>query len=51
VESGRAFQVGDLIVAAPVPANAQSRLEIAGRPVVANLAILEQSGEVLLAAT
>jgi len=51
VESGRAFRVGNLIVAAPVPANAQSRLEIAGRPVVANLAILEPDGNVLVATT
>jgi len=51
VDGGRAFAVGGLTVAAPTPANAESRLAIAGRPVVANLAILDSAGEVLVAAT
>lgn len=51
VEGGRAFRVGGLVVAAPVPANRESRLVLAGRPIVANLAILDAAGTVLTAVT
>jgi len=49
VEGGRAVEVGAMIVAAPVPSNLQKTMTLAGSTVVADLAILDARGRVLLA--
>jgi hypothetical protein len=48
IDGALALAVGGLTVAAPVPANAESRLVLHGKTVVANLAVFDAAGKPLV---